>query len=64
MFDLLLNLIQELIFYSGYVANGNAFPKQHSKKDEEKYLNLYKEGDQSAKNILIEHNLSLVAHIA
>lgn len=64
MFDLLLNLIQELIFFAGYVGNGNAFPKQLSKKDEEKYLNLYKEGDQSAKNILIEHNLRLVAHIA
>ena len=64
MFDLLLNLIQELIFFAGYVGNGNAFPKQLSKKDEEKYLSLYKEGDQSAKNILIEHNLRLVAHIA
>ena len=64
MFNLLLNLISELLFFAGYVGNGNAFPKQLSKKDEEKYLNLYKEGDQAAKNILIEHNLRLVAHIA
>lgn len=64
MLNLLLNLISELIFFAGYVGNGNAFPKQLSKKDEEKYLELFKNGDQSAKNILIEHNLRLVAHIA
>lgn len=64
MFNLLLNLLHELIFFAGYVGSGNAFPKQLSKSEEEKYLNLYKNGDLSAKNVLIEHNLRLVAHIA
>lgn len=64
MFEVLLNLIHELIFLAGYVGNGNAFPKQLSPKEENKYLELYKNGDESAKNILIEHNLRLVAHIA
>lgn len=64
MFDMLVNLIHELIFLAGYVGNGNAFPKQLSPADENKYLKLYKNGDMSARNILIEHNLRLVAHIA
>lgn len=64
MFNLLLSLIHELIFFAGYVGSGNAFPKQLSKEEEDKYLKLYRNGDSSAKNILIEHNLRLVAHIA
>lgn len=64
MFNILLNFIHELIFFAGYVGGGNAFPKQLSKEDEEKYIAAYQKGDQSAKNILIEHNLRLVAHIA
>lgn len=46
--------------YSG----SNSFPQPLSSEDEEKYLTLYKEGDENAKNILVEHNLRLVAHIA
>ncbi len=64
MFSMLLNLIQELMFFAGYVGSGNAFPKKLSKEEEEKYLKLYRDGDEGAKNILIEHNLRLVAHIA
>ena len=64
MFSMLLNLIQELMFFAGYVGSGNAFPKKLTKDEEEKYLELYRNGDVSAKNILIEHNLRLVAHIA
>lgn len=63
MFELLIGLMRELIFLAGYVG-GNAFPPQLSKSDEDKYLKLYKAGDQNAKNILIEHNLRLVAYIA
>lgn len=43
---------------------GGYFPKQLSKEDEEKYVRLWKNGDTAARNILIEHNLRLVAHIA
>ena len=64
MFEVLINFIHELIFFAGYVGSGNAFPKQLSQEDENKYLELYKNGDESARNILIEHNLRLVAHIA
>lgn len=46
-------------------VSGNAtFPKPLNKSEEKKYLDLYAKGDESAKNVLIEHNLRLVAHIA
>ncbi len=64
MLELLVSLLKNLIFLAGYVGSGNAFPKQLSKEEEEKYLKLYTEGDAAAKNVLIEHNLRLVAHIA
>lgn len=40
-----------------------AFPKSLSIEDEKKYVKLMKDGDEEAKNILIEHNLRLVAHV-
>lgn len=39
------------------------FPKPLSAEEEEKYLRQYQEGDPEAKNILVERNLRLVAHI-
>lgn len=66
LFDLFLSQwLDALLVLIGYVSSGSAFPKPLSKADEEKYLRLYLEnGDESAKNLLIEHNLRLVAHIA
>ena len=63
MFELLFRLIHELMFLAGYVGNSNAFPKQLSAEEEKKYLDLFKKGDMNARNILVEHNLRLVAHI-
>lgn len=50
-----------MVFVS-YVKN-NAFPQPLNETEEEKYLNLLKEGDADARNVLVEHNLRLVAHI-
>lgn len=55
-------LIKELVFLVSYIKN-NAFPQPLSAKEEEKYLQLMAKGDEQARNILIEHNLRLVAHI-
>ena len=40
------------------------FPKPLTVKEEKYYLQKYKEGDEEAKQILIERNLRLVAHVA
>ncbi|NQD65513.1 RNA polymerase sporulation sigma factor SigK [Bacillus haikouensis] len=53
---------KELIFLVSYVKN-NAFPQPLSAADERKYLRMMAEGDDHARNLLIEHNLRLVAHI-
>ncbi len=45
------------------VSGGNSFPPPLSSADETRYFELAKQGDMSARNILIEHNLRLVAHI-
>jgi hypothetical protein len=45
-----------------YVKN-NAFPQPLSEAEETKHLQLMAEGDQVSRNLLVEHNLRLVAHI-
>lgn len=55
-------LIKETIFFLSYVKN-QTFPQPLSTADEQKYIKLMQNGDESARNKLIEHNLRLVAHI-
>ena len=62
MFSLLLDLFEQIFFVS--FIKTTAFKKPLSKEEEEKYLELYFNGDKKARHILIEHNLRLVAHIA
>jgi len=57
------SLLKEAYIFISYVTNSTTFPRPLSSKEEEKYLKLYKQGDEEARNILIEHNLRLVAHI-
>ncbi len=63
LLSLLLNLIKGYLLLVSYIKNGKVFPEPLSPEEEKKYLNLMKEGDEEARNILIEHNLRLVAHI-
>ena len=55
-------LILSSLFYSLQLSTGS-FPKPLSRKEELHYLALAKDGDLEARNILIERNLRLVAHI-
>lgn len=64
----MLNLITEIIskgflFFALHLKNGGSFPPALSSKDEKEYLKRFKSGDEEAKNVIIEHNLRLVAHI-
>ena len=45
------------------IAPGDSFPKPLSREEEEKYLERWGQGDIESRNILVEHNLRLVAHI-
>ena len=40
-----------------------SFPKPLTASEEREYLERYKEGDQEARNVLIERNMRLVAHV-
>lgn len=46
-----------------YFSSISSFPQPLSSEEEKYYLDLYEQGNESAKNILIERNLRLVAHI-
>ena len=50
-------------FILGYISNNSLFPEPLSQEEEKKYLEKYMQGDEEARNILIERNLRLVAHI-
>lgn len=47
----------------GYISGNNLFPEPLTSEEEAKYLELLKKGDEDARNILIEKNLRLVAHV-
>ena len=60
----LLTLLKNLIIFSSYMTEKSSFPKPLSKEKEQGYLVLSAKGDKDAKEILVKHNLRLVAHIA
>lgn len=58
-----LAFFKSAIFVVGYIQNSNLFPEPLSIEEEAIYLNKFKSGDEEARNILIERNLRLVAHV-
>ena len=62
MFQFVLTLFSNFLPLMGAVSN-QAFPNPLSAEEEEYYLKLKAEGDEFARQKLIEHNLRLVAHI-
>lgn len=52
------------LFLISYVSGQNSFSKPLSASEEKHYLELASKGDKSAKDVLVERNLRLVAHIA
>lgn len=57
-------LLKNLVIFSSYVTDKSSFPKPLSKEKEAEYILRAEQGDKEAKEILIKHNLRLVAHIA
>ncbi len=55
-------VVKSIALLVSYVTS-NTFPMPLSEKDERIYLVKLKEGDEQARNVLIERNLRLVAHI-
>lgn len=67
------NMIPELLALTAIVVKGimllishisnNAFPQPLSEKEEARYISELMNGSEEARNVLVEHNLRLVAHI-
>jgi len=64
MLEGIFNLLKNLIIFSSYVDTKNSFPKPLSKEKEAEYIARAQKGDSEARDLLIKHNLRLVAHIA
>ena len=58
-FMLLLNSVLLML----RIAPGDSFPKPLTREEEKAYLERWLNGDLEARNVLVEHNLRLVAHI-
>ena len=63
MLSATLLLFANTLLLSLRLSGGNSFPKPLSAAEERQWLERYAQGDPEARNILIEHNLRLVAHI-
>lgn len=64
MISAALLLLSNSLFFSLYLAgNPGSFPKPLTQQQEKKYLERWAQGDLEARNLLVEHNLRLVAHI-
>lgn len=57
-------LMLNSLFFTLRLSGGNgSFPRPLKAEEEHKYLERFAQGDMEARNVLIEHNLRLVAHI-
>ncbi len=55
--------LKPILFLVSYVSSSTSFPQPLTAEEEAMYLKKYEEGDEEARNILVERNLRLVAHI-
>ena len=61
--DFLWMVLGRITFFTGAIGGKNSFPKPLSKEQELKYLELSMQGNKEARELLIKHNMRLVAHI-
>ena len=58
-----LEFIKTAIFVVGYITGSQLFPEPLSQEEEREALIKMSKGDNEARNLLIERNLRLVAHV-
>lgn len=64
MFSAMLSFLSaNLLYFILHINNASSFPKPLSAKEETAALERFKNGDASARSLLIERNLRLVSHI-
>ena len=63
MLNAVFEWLRAVVLMAGYVTGSTSFPPPLTASEEEYYLDRFDNGDEAAKDILIERNLRLVAHI-
>ena len=63
MWEGLLSLLSQMVFFVLHVTGGSSFPKPMSAREEREAFAAMRAGDPAARQKLIERNLRLVAHI-
>ena len=64
MLQMLWFMLQECLFFLGYVTGKSEFPQPLSRAEEAEHIRCMEQGDENARKELITHNLRLVSHIA
>ena len=59
-----ITFLKSAVFIVGYIQGSNLFPEPLSQEEEHECLVALSNGNEEARNILIERNLRLVAHVA
>ncbi len=63
MWSFLLELLFQNVCMVSFVSEPTTFPKPLSHEEEDACVERWEAGDEDARNILIEHNMRLVAHV-
>ena len=63
LFSLFPISLKPILFLTAYISSSASFPQPLTPEEEAIYLERYEQGDEEARNILVERNLRLVAHI-
>lgn len=63
LIEVIQSVLKNLMFFALHFEGANNFPKPLSKKEETEYIRKMAQGDEKAREKLIEHNLRLVAYI-
>lgn len=58
------SIVSNILLFTSKIDSNNSFPQPLTPQKEKEYLAKYKAGDMEARDILIKHNLRLVAFIA
>lgn len=61
--ELLTYFLGKITFFAGSILNGSSFPKPLSREEEAECIKKMQQGDNEAREKLINHNMRLVAHI-
>jgi RNA polymerase sporulation-specific sigma factor len=60
----LLSLMRDIAGLMGHVSSHSSFPMPLKANEERMYIQKALDGDKNAKDMLVEHNLRLVAHVS